>query len=157
MKPLPLKWIPFQVPLIKSSNFSNNYMIVYISSGCFSYFIFYMLWGDYLKALSFIEKVAQGLILKNFRKCFLKTLLNSCFSNKHSKNFYVVSYWKMESERNVCLCWCIVMSCISHASGKVLPRVWKLYQQIFYESCFQTHQDGWNYQKTTSHFKYSWR
>ena len=30
MKPLPLKLIPEQVPLIKISNFSNNYILVHI-------------------------------------------------------------------------------------------------------------------------------
>ena len=84
IKPLPWKWVPLQVPLTKISNFSNNYMIVYIFSCCFSYFTCYMLWGDYLKTLSFIEKVLQGLTMKNFRT-HLKKLLNGCFSNQHSK------------------------------------------------------------------------
>ena len=79
MKSLLLKWIPLQAPLKKISNFSNNYMIVHIFSGCFSYFTFYMLRGNYLKALSFIGKVPQGLPVKKFRKC-LKKLLNGCFS-----------------------------------------------------------------------------
>ena len=89
---LPLKWIPLQVPLIKISDFSNNYMIVYIFSGWFSYFSFYMLWGDYLKALSFIEKVPQGLTIKNLRKCLktIKTLLNGCLSNQHSKKILCI-------------------------------------------------------------------
>ena len=51
----------------KFSNFSNNYIIVHVCSGCFSYFTFHMLWGDYLEALSFIEKV--------------KTMLSGCFSH----------------------------------------------------------------------------
>ena len=45
-----------------------------------------MLSGDYLKALSFIGKAPRGLTVKNFRKC-LKTLLNGCFLNQHSKEF----------------------------------------------------------------------
>ena len=39
-----------------------------------------------------------------------------------AKTFYVVSYWKAESQKIVCLWWCVVLSCISHASGKVLLR-----------------------------------
>ena len=106
MKSLLLKWIPLQAPLKKISNFSNNYMIVHIFSGCFSYFTFYMLRGNYLKALSFIGKVPQGLPVKKFRKC-LKKLLNGCFS-------------------------LVLLCCVS----VMLVLVVKFYQEIFYKSCF---------------------
>ena len=129
MKPLPLKWIPLQVPLKKTYDFSNRYMIVYIFSGCFSYFTFYMLWDDYLKALSLIGKVPRGLTVKNFGKC-LKTLLNGCFLNKCSKEFACGFSLKN------CLWWRAVVLCISHASGKAIPRVVKCYQEIFCTSCF---------------------
>ena len=53
-----------------------------------------------------------------------------------AKNFYVASYWKVESQKMVCFWWRVVVSCINHASGKVLPRVVKFYQEIFYKSRF---------------------
>ena len=41
----------------KIRNFSNSYFIVHIFNGSFTYFTFYILWCDYLKALTFIEKL----------------------------------------------------------------------------------------------------
>ena len=83
-----------------------------------SYFTFYMLWGDYLEALSFIEKVSRGLTVKKFRKC-LKTLLNDCFSKHHRKEFLRSFLLKNGIIKN-CL-FVVTRRCIvySHASGKV--------------------------------------
>ena len=54
----------FLVPLIKISNFSNNYILVHI--------------------IIYWKKVPPGLTVINFRKCS-KALLNDCFSNHHRK------------------------------------------------------------------------
>ena len=79
--------------------------------------------------------------MKNFRKC-LKILLNDCFSNQHSKELLCSFLWKNKiTHKKVCLWWCIVVSRISHASCKDLPRVVKFYQEIFYKSCFFKHTD----------------
>ena len=118
MKPLPLQLIPSQVPLTKTYNFSNNYVLVHIP---------------------FAEKVPRVLIMKNFGKC-LKTLLNGCFSNQHSKEFLCSFSLKNGiTHKKVCLWWRVVVSCISHASGKVLPGVVTFYREIFYNSRFFKH------------------
>ena len=71
--------------------------------------------------------------MKNFRKCW-KTLLNGRFSNQHSKEFLCSFLLKNGiTHRKVCLWWCVVVSCISHASGKVLLGVVKFYREIFYK------------------------
>ena len=72
--------------------------------------------------------------MRNFRKC-VKTLLNACFSNQHSEEFLCRFLLKSGITKN-CLWWRVVVSCISHANGKVLPRVVKFYREIFYECHF---------------------
>ena len=72
--------------------------------------------------------------MKNFREC-LETLLNGCFSNQHSEEFLCSFSLKSGITKN-CLWWRVVVSCISHDSGKVLPREVKFYQEIFYECRF---------------------
>ena len=86
-------------------------MIVYIFSGCFSYFTFYMLWGDYLRARSFLGKVPLGLTVKKNQKIFKNTAERLLLTR-------------------------VVVLCISDAStsGKILPRVVKFYREILYES-----------------------
>ena len=81
-----------------------------------------------------MKVIIWGLTVKNFRKC-LKTLLNGCFLNQFSKEFVCGFFLKNGIKKN-CLWWCIVVSCINHASGKVLPRLVECYQEIFYASCF---------------------
>ena len=113
IKSVLLKWIPLQVPL-KIFNFSNNYTkkYIYIFSGCFSYFTFYMLWGDYI-------------LENNIFYWKSSTRINS---EKIQKMFKNTTTWLLLT--------CAVVSCISHAiaSGKVLPRVVKFYWEIFYKS-----------------------
>ena len=58
--------------------------------------------------------------MRNFRKC-VKTLLNACFSNQHSEEFLCRFLLKSGITKK-CLWWRVVVSCISHANGKVLPR-----------------------------------
>ena len=41
--------------------------------------------------------------------------------------------------KKVCLWWRVVVSCISHASGKFLPAVVKFYREIFYKIRFFKH------------------
>ena len=53
-----------------------------------------------------------------------------------ANNFYVASHWKIESQKIVCLWWCIIVLCISQTSAKVLPKVVKFYQEIFYKIWF---------------------
>ena len=82
MKLLPLKLIPVQGPLIKISNFSNNYILVHII---------------YWKSSMRIDR-------EKFQK-LLKTLLNGSFSNQHSKQSQkIICLWW-------CVVWCIYQSC----------------------------------------------
>ena len=111
MKSLPLKWIPVQVPLLKISNFSNNFMIVYIFKGCFSYFTFYMLW--LFENIIFYWKSSTRIDREKIQKMF-KNLTERLLLTR------------------------TVVSCIIHAiaSGKALPRVVKFYQEIFLKTRF---------------------
>ena len=87
MKPLPLKWIPSQVPLKKMPNFNNNLNY----STFFSWLLF---------IFSFLHAV---------RWLFESVI----FYWKSASRIYVVSYWKMESQEIVCgdasLCGVLVM------------------------------------------------
>ena len=95
-KPLPLKLIPLQVLLTKTSAAT---ILVHINI--------------YWKSSTRIDR-------EKFQKT-LKTLLNGCFSNQHSKELLCSFLLKSKSQKIVCLWWRIVASCISHTSGKVLP------------------------------------
>ena len=99
MKPLPLKWIPSQVPLKKMPNFNNNLNY----STFFSWLLFIF---SFLHAEVIIWKCY--LLLK---KC-LKDLCSFLLKNGITRN---------------CLWWRIIVWCISHASGKVLLRVVEFY------------------------------
>ena len=58
--------------------------------------------------------------MKNFGKC-LKTLLNSCFSNQHSKEFSCSFFLKNKIKIRKFVWGDVPLSFISHASGKVSP------------------------------------
>ena len=69
-----------------------------------------------------------------------------------AKNFYVVSSWKTESQKN---CGDPLMCCVSVMLVVKFYQEWESFMEKFsIKVIFQTHQDGgfWNYQKPTSHF-----
>ena len=66
--------------------------------------------------------------------------MSGCFPNQHSKEFLCSFLLKNGiTHQKICLWWCVVVSCISHASGKVLPGVVKFYREIFCKSRFFKH------------------
>ena len=110
MKPLTLKLIPSQVPLTKVFNFSNNYVLVHIT---------------------FCWKSSTRIDREKFQKMF---------SNQQNKEFLCSFLLKNGiTHKKVCLWWRVVESCISHASGKVLPGLVKFSREIFYKSRFFKH------------------
>ena len=103
MKPLLLKLIPLQVPRSSCKNFQFQQQL-YSST-------YYHL----------LKKVPPGLTVINFRKCS-KALLNGCFSNHHRKELLCSFLLKSGITKNSLFVVCVVLSCISHGSGKVLLR-----------------------------------
>ena len=128
MKPLPLKLIPSQVPLTKISNFSNNYALVHIT---------------------FCWKSSTRIDREKFRKMF-KNTAERLFSNQHCKEFLCSFLLKNGiTHKKVCLWWGVVVSCISHASGKVLAgfsfsfisvnhNISAAWKNRFYHTCLTT-------------------
>ena len=71
MKPLALKWILLQGPLTKMFNFSNNYVIVYIFSGYFSFYLLHtMRW--LFESVIFYWKSSTRIDRDKFQKIFKK-------------------------------------------------------------------------------------
>ena len=100
MKPLLPKLIPLQVPRSSCKNFQFQQQL-------------------YSSTYHLLKKVPPGLMVINFRKCS-KALLNGCFSNHCRKELLCSFLLKSGITENSLFVVCVVLSCISHGSGKVL-------------------------------------
>ena len=104
-------------------------------------------WGSYYKSTVCLGKtlsncrlprwISRAAIIIYWKSSMkkVKTLLNGCLSNQHRKEFLCSCLLKSGITKN-CFWLCVVVSCMSHASGKVLPRLVKFYWQIFYKCRF---------------------
>ena len=109
MKPLPLKWIPSQVPITKIFNFSNDYVLVHII---------------------FCWKSSTRIDHEKFQK-MLKHCWTVASQTSVAKNFYVVSYWKAESHTKKFVCGDASLCRVS------VMLVVKFYREIFCKSFFK--------------------
>ena len=114
MKPLPLKWIPSQIPIPKIFNFSNDYVLVHII---------------------FCWKSSTRIDREKFQK-MLKHCWTVASQTSVAKNFYVVSYWKAESHTKKFVCSDASLCRVSVTLVVKFYREW-FYREIFCKSFFK--------------------